>query len=260
MSQIISRDGTSIAYEQSGHGPTVVLVDGAMGHREYLGGRPLASELSTDFTVITYDRRGRGESADIQPYSVEREIEDVDGLIDAIGSPIFLYGNSSGAVLAIKAAAKLGNKIAKLAIYEPPISMGADAKQEHSEFTEKMAELLTENKRDEAVTFFLAGMLPAEILAGMKGTREWAHMETVAHTIAYDNAILDDGTLPNRDAKAATMPALILDGDSSFDFMRETAEAFAGIMRNAQRKTLVGQTHRAKPEVIAPVLAAFFDA
>lgn len=260
MSQITSRDGTTIAYEESGQGAPVLLVDGAMGYREYLGGRPLASELSTDFKVITYDRRGRGQSADTQPYSVEREIEDIDGLIDAIGAPIFLYGTSSGAVLALKAAAKIGDKIAKLAIYEPPISMGSDTKQEHAEFTERMAELIAENKLGEAVTFFLADMLTAEALEDMKGSPEWKHMESVVHTVAYENAILGDGTLPNEDAAAARMPALVLDGDASFDFMRETAEVLAGIMPNAQRKTLAGQTHRPKPKVIAPVLMTFFNA
>lgn len=93
--KVKSKDSTLIAFEKTGAGPTLVLIDGAMGYRAHHGGRPLAAE----FTVVTYDRRGRGESSDTQPYAVEREIEDIDALIEAVSAPVYLYGFSSGSVL-----------------------------------------------------------------------------------------------------------------------------------------------------------------
>lgn len=152
MKIIMSKDGTTIAFEKSGQGPAVILVNGAMGYREFFGGRPLAAELSKEFTVYDYDRRGRGESTDTHPYAVEREIEDIEALIDEAGGTVYLYGISSGAVLALTAAAKLGAaKVAKLALYEPPFNSSDDkAKQDFARYTKRMAELLEANQRGDA--------------------------------------------------------------------------------------------------------------
>jgi len=261
MSTVTSKDGTTIAYEKTGKGSAIILVDVAMGYREYHGSRSLAAELSTGFTVITYDRRGRGESTDTLPYAVEREIEDIEALIDEVGDPAYLYGCSSGAVLALKAAAKLGAaKVAKLALYEPPFSSGGKAKQDFAKYAKRIAELLEANKRGDAVAFFLADMLPSEMIAGMRQSPEWSIMEAVAPTIAYDNAVMGDGSLLVKDAKAATMPALVLNGDAGLDFILESIDALTKAMPRAQRKTLDGQTHMPSPEALTPVLVEFFQA
>jgi pimeloyl-ACP methyl ester carboxylesterase len=258
MGTVTSTDGTTIAFDRVGQGPVVLLVDGAMAYRDYLGSRPLAAELAQNFTVITYDRRGRGQSSDTQPYRVEREIEDIEALIAEVGSPVYLYGFSSGSVLALKAAARLGEKIAKLALFEPPFDSGGDkAKQEFAEFTRRMAELLEANKRGDAIAFFLADMLPAEMIEDMRQAPEWSVMEAVAPTLAYDNAVMGDGSVPIEAAKAAAM-ALVLDGSESPDFKHEAADLLARAMPDAQRKTLEGQTTRVSPEALAPVLAEFF--
>lgn len=236
----------------------VILVDGALAYREHFGGRPLAAELAKDFTVITYDRRGRGESADTQPYAVEREIEDIEALIDQVGSPAHLYGFSSGSVLALKAAARLGGKVARLALHEPPFNSDDEkAKQDFAEFTMHMADLLAANKRGEALAFFFADMLPPEVIEGMQQSPEWSRMEGVAHTLAYDNAVMGDGSVPAEAAHAASMPALVLDGGDSPDFKHEAADALVRAMPQAQRKTLEGQSTMVSPEILAPVLAAF---
>jgi pimeloyl-ACP methyl ester carboxylesterase len=258
---VTSKDGTVIAFEKSGKGPAVLLVDGTMGYRGYLGSRPLAAELSKSFTVITYDRRGRGESTDTQPYSVEREIEDIETLIDEVGGPVYLYGFSSGSVLALKAASRLGDKIAKLALFEPPLnSNDYEAKQEFAVYSKRIAELLQANQRGDAVAAFLADMIPAEVLESMRQSPEWPVMEAVAPTIAYDNAVMGDGSLPIEDAKAATMPTLVLDGGASPDFKHEAADALAKAMPHAQRKTLEAQTTMVSPESLVPVLVEFFAA
>jgi pimeloyl-ACP methyl ester carboxylesterase len=191
-----------------------------MSYREYFGGRPLAAELSKAFTVITYDRRGRVESIDTQPYAVEREIEDIETLIDGVGGSAYLYGFSSGAVLALKAAASLSEKVAKLALYEPPSSMGDKAKQDFAQYVQRMNGLLETGNR------------------GMRRSPQWQTMEAVVPTVAYDNAVMGDGTPPVDDAKAAAMPTVVLDGSESLAFMRESASALAKAMPHAKLQIL----------------------
>ena len=258
MKTVTSKDGTIIAFDQAGQGPAILLVDGAMGYRALFGGRPLAAELSKQFNVITYDRRGRGESTDTQPYAVEREIEDIEALIDEAGGTAYLYGFSSGAVLALRAA-QLDDKVTKLALLEPPFgSADVQAKQEFADYAKQMAALLAQDKRGDAVAFFLADMMPEEMLEGMRQSPEWPLMEAVAHTLAYDNLVMGDGSVPVEVARAATMPTLILDGGESPDFKHEAADALAEAMPHAVRKTLLGQTTLVPPEVLAPVLSEFF--
>lgn len=259
MPQVASKDGTSIAYDKTGQGPAVILVDGAIAYRGYRGGRPLAAELSNEYTVITYDRRRRGDSSDTQPYAVEREIEDIEALIEEVGAPVYLYGFSSGAVLALRAAAKLGDKITKLAVLEPPFNSDDDqAKQDFCKYTEHMAQLLKEGKDGDAVAFFLQDMLPPDALEGMKQSPDWATMEAVAPTLAYDNEVMGDGSVPAVAAAAVTVPALVLDGGESDDFKHAAADALAKAMPHAQRKTLEGQMTLVPAEILAPVIREFF--
>src|SRR5215510_5602535 len=121
--KVISKDGTTIAFEKSGKGPAIILVVGAFNDRAT--GAPLAQFLERHFTVFNYDRRGRGESGDTGPYAIEREIEDLDTLIAQAGRSAFVFGYSSGATLALRAAA-YGLAISQLALYEPP-PIGAKA-------------------------------------------------------------------------------------------------------------------------------------
>jgi pimeloyl-ACP methyl ester carboxylesterase len=260
MNSVISKDGTRIAFERSGNRQPVILVDGALGHRQLWGGRPLAAELAKDFLVYTYDRRGRGESSDTSPYAVEREIEDIDTLIEAAGSPVYLFGSSSGAVLALKAAAKLGPaRVRKLALYEPPLNSSDDqAVQEFARYTQQMAELLEANRRGDAVTFFLADALPPETLDEMRQSPEWPILEAVAPTLIYENEVLGNGSVPIEAAQAANMPVLVMNGSESPSYLYEAAEALARAMPHATWKTLEGLTHVADPKVLAPVLREFF--
>ncbi|WP_227379800.1 alpha/beta fold hydrolase [Haladaptatus halobius] len=259
MPQVISKDGTKIAYEKTGQGPAVFLVDGALAYRGNFGLGSLAAALSSDFTAYTYDRRGRGKSTDTVPYAIKREIEDIDALIDEAGGLAYLYGISSGAVLALKAASQLEpEKVTKLALNQPPVEVGEEAEQQFSEFRQEMDDLLKAGKRDEVIEFFLADMVPPEMLEDMKRGPEWPLMEGVAPTLAYDNAILDDGTVPVDDAKRSTMPTLVLDGSVSPPSFRQAADTLATTMPHATRQTLEGEPIRAAPETMAPVLTEFF--
>ena len=254
-----SKDGTRIAFERTGGGPAVILINGALSHRNLYGDQPLAGRLSQHFTVYIYDRRGRGESTDVQPYAVEREIEDVEALLDDAGGSAYLYGISSGAALALQAAAKLGSaKVKKLAIYEPPY--GED-KQEFARQKERISELVRTGEPGEAAAFFMSAIgTPPEALEGMKRSPEWEAIKKIDFTLAYDFAVLGDGVVPQDMIKAIRVPTLVMNGDQSLDFMHPTADRVAALIPDSDRKTLKGQTHQVEAEAMAPVLVEFFTA
>jgi pimeloyl-ACP methyl ester carboxylesterase len=261
MDVVTSHDGTRIAYDRYGSGPTVLLVPGALQHRALdPATAQLARLLAAQFTVLHYDRRGRGDSGDTPPYAVEREIEDVAALIDAAGGQAFVFGHSSGAVLALRAAAHLGAaRITRLALYEPPFDPDtAQAKQDHAAYVAGIRERLARDQRDEALAFFMGDMVTPDMLEGMRASPEWMLMRSVAHTLAYDNAIMGDGGLPGDVVRAIAVPTLVLNGDATMAFMQEAAQVLARAIPGAQHRVLEGQTHGYEPAVLAPVLAAFF--
>jgi pimeloyl-ACP methyl ester carboxylesterase len=261
MRTVISKDGTGIAYEQIGQGPALILVSGAFMHRAMdPGTAQLAELLAPHFTVYYYDRRGRGESTDTQPYAVEREVEDIEALIDKAGGSAFIYGSSSGAILAMEATLRLGSKIKKLAMYEAPYKGDEEARQAWKEFRRKLRELLAANRKGDAVALFLMQVgMPAEQIEPMRAEPWWSMFEDVAPTLAYDADVLgEDRAVPAARAARVTVPALIMNGGAGDAFMYDTAVALAKAMPNAKQRTLEGQQHNAAPDAIAPVLKEFF--
>lgn len=261
MRTVRSKDGTTIAFDQTGAGPTLILVPGAVQHRAF--DQDLASLtglLAPHFTVISYDRRGRGDSGDTQPFAVDRELEDIEAIIDEVGAPAFLYGISSGAALAMEAAIGLGSKVTKLAMYEAPYNSDESARQAWVEYRKQLTELLAADRRGDAMILFmmLVGM-PAEHADEMRQSPVFPVFEAVAPTLAYDAAVLgDDASVPAEKAATVAVPALVMDGGASYPFMHTTAVALANAMLQAQHRTLEGQTHEVSSEAIAPVLVEFF--
>jgi pimeloyl-ACP methyl ester carboxylesterase len=258
---VTSRDGTRIAYDTWGKGPAVILVNGALSERS--SNSELAQLLATQFTVYSYDRRGRGESTDTQPYSVKREIEDVEALIDSAGGSAYVYGQSSGASLALQAAAALGGKVRKLAIYEAPYSDAEGAAKEGKEFRVKLDALLAANRRAEAVTQFLKFVgAPDDAIEKMKASPAWPGMVAMAPTIAYDcDVVGDDRSVPVGIAAKVKSPTLVMDGGASLGpmpFMRPTADTLARTIPGAQRRIVEGQAHDVSAKVLAPILLKFF--
>jgi pimeloyl-ACP methyl ester carboxylesterase len=249
-----ARDGTKIAFEQVGNGPALILVGGALSDRQ--GGKPLASKLVDHFTVYTYDRRGRGESGDTKPYAVEREIEDLDALIERAGNRAYLYGVSSGGALALQGAAKLGPaKVPKLAVYEPPYGQ---AERDFNEQKARVSQLVQTGKPGDAAAYFFSAIgMPPQALEGMKRSPEWETIKKLDFTLVYDYAILGNGGVPEI-VKQITVPTLVMDGEKSTGFMRPAADRIAELVPNAQRKTITGQAHQAAPEAVAPLLTEFF--
>jgi pimeloyl-ACP methyl ester carboxylesterase len=261
MNQVMSKDGTAIAFDRSGQGPTVILVGGAFQYRAIDPPTAhLAALLAEHFTVFHYDRRGRGESGDTQPYAIEREVEDLEALIQEAGEPAFVFGMSSGGVLALDAAAR-GLAITKLAVYEPPFNSGDEqARQAAEHYTRQLTALLNEGRRGDAVALAMTTWgAPAEAVAGMRQTPIWPLFEAVAPTLAYDNAIMGDGSVPTDRLTSIPVPTLVMAGGASPAFMQDAAQAMAHALPNAKRRTLEGQTHDVAPQVLAPVLLEFFQ-
>ncbi|WP_405916035.1 alpha/beta fold hydrolase [Streptomyces sp. NBC_00728] len=254
----ISRDGTPIAYERHGDGPTVVLVGGAMCTGATLA--PLAEALSDRFGAITYDRRGRGGSGDTAPFAVAREVEDIAALIEASGGSAALYGISSGGALALEAASS-GLPVREVAVYETPFAVDEGAAGQRAAYTERLTELLGEDRRGDAVELFLSLVgTPPEMIAGVRMSHAWPGMEAIAPTLAYDNAAMGDSGVPRERLAALSLPLLSIAGDASPAWMREAARSVAEAAPNGSYRTLEGQTHMVDPQVLAPVLAQFFRA
>jgi pimeloyl-ACP methyl ester carboxylesterase len=257
LEYVTSKDGTTIAFDRLGEGPPVVLVSGGSVDRSSNAG--LADQLVGGFTVFNYDRRGRGPSGDTEPYAIEREIEDIDAVIAAAGGKAGLYGSSSGAVLALKAAAA-GSAVSKLALWEPPYIVDDSRPKPPADTASIYRQMVAEGRRGDAVEFFMTKVvgLPDEFAAFAKTQPWWPFQEALAHTLAYDAEIMGDYSMPANEVALVNVPTLVLDGGASFDFLGATAAALARALPNGRRQSLEGQEHNVDPAVLGPALAEFF--
>ena len=256
METTVAADGTAIAFDRWGDGPPIITVVGAFNTR--VSTEPLARVLARDFTVLNYDRRGRGDSGDTPPYSVEREIEDLDALIAAAGGSAAVFGYSSGAMLALQAAAR-GLKITKLALYEPPFNPDDSYPALRMDLADRLTALVAAGRRGDAVELFQTeGVgIPPEVVAQLRHAPFRPGLEAIAHTLVYDATIIGDRSIPTDLVASVTAPALVLCGEQSPPFLRDGARAVAEALPHGQLRTLPGQTHDINPEAVAPVLQEF---
>jgi pimeloyl-ACP methyl ester carboxylesterase len=260
--KVLSKDGTAIAFDRLGHGSPVILVDGALCRRGVGPSGQLAELLAQHFTVFTYDRRGRGDSGDTAPYAVEREVEDIAALLSEAGGAAFVWGISSGAVLALEATNRLSG-IKKLALYEAPFIVD-DSRSTTKDDWARIGEAVAANRRSDAVKLFLKLVgAPGFFIALMRLTPMWSKLKAVAHTLPYDGAIVEDNQrgkpLPASRWASAKVPALVMDGGKSPAWMRHANRSLATVLPNAQYRTLEGQTHQVNAKAHAPVLVEFFN-
>jgi len=256
---VVSRDGTRIAYEVSGHGPALILVDGAFCYREFGPMRKLAAELAGDFRVIIYDRRARGASGTTRPYAIEREIEDIHALILAAGGRAHLYGISSGAALALAATAA-SLPVIKLALYEAPFMVGPQARELPDDRNVVLQKMVDEGRHGDAVKYYLSDIIgvPRVVPFVFQILPMWKKLKSVAPSLPYDCAVMGDFKLPMTRAASITVPTLALEGGSTMPVLRGVAKIIAEAIPGARHQTLVGQTHNVKAGVIGPVLREFF--
>jgi pimeloyl-ACP methyl ester carboxylesterase len=258
-----SSDGTTIAFDRSGEGPPLVLVGGALSDRA--AAAPLAGHLAERFTVIAYDRRGRGDSGDTAPYAVDREVDDLLALLVEAGGSAFVFGHSSGAALALEAAAN-GLPIVKLALYEPPFIVDDSRPELPRDYVTRLEELVSADRRGDAVEYFrtVAVGVPADMVAQMRSSPMWPSMEAVAHTISYDGRVMGDALVgspePLQRWESVTIPTLVMDGGASPDWQRNAVRALVDVLPDVRHRTLEGQGHGPADELLAPALIEFFTA
>ena len=266
MSTIISTDGTTIAYEKIGSGPAIVVIHNVAEDRTAVAG--IVKALSEHFTVISYDRRGRGASGDPQPYDPAREIDDLAALIDVAGGTAALTSGSGGCGLALDAASALGKKVTGLYLYEPPFIVSGSRPPAPADYVEHQEALVAAGKRSEAVEYFMTEMIrvPAEYLPMMKQDPSWDAMAAYAHTYAYDGLILrglQDGKPLPGDRWTIDAPIAVALGGNGEAFIREGAEALAGNLPDVTVLTLADHDHSAfwmAPEAVAEQARAFLSA
>lgn len=266
MNKVTSKDGTTIAYEKSGTGPAIILIGPLLSTHETL--EKLAALLAPKFTAITYDRRGRGQSSDTQPYAVQREVKDIEALIDTAGGSAYLFGTSSSAVLALEAANKLGSKVCGLFMHEPPFIVDDSQPPMPADMTEQIDALIAANRRSDAVKLiFHKGMgIPAVFVTLMRLLMPgWKKMVEIAHTIPYELAVLE-GTqtgkpLPSDRWTSVRVPTMVMVGSKSERFFHTGAQAIANLLPHAEYRVLEGGDHGApmmNPKGIAAEVSEFF--
>jgi pimeloyl-ACP methyl ester carboxylesterase len=261
MSHVTSKDGTTIAYERSGKGPALILVDGALCSRAFGPSPKLAPLLARHFTVYAYDRRGRGQSGDTPPYSPAREVEDLAALIEAAGGSASLLGLSSGGALALEAAAS-GLPISKVAAYEPPY-VDHSGPRDGAAHERQLARLLGEGNRAGAVTYFMRDMVgaPAPIVVMMRVMPWiWRKLQAVAHTLPYDAAVMTEFRVPRARFASIHVPVLVMNGGKTDPRLRDAARAVTTVIPAARHRELAGQTHNVKAAVLAPAIVEFLTA
>lgn len=256
-----SRDGTTIALTKRGSGPPLIIVDGAFCYRENGPATGLASLLAQRFTVFTYDRRGRGESGDTAPYTVEREIDDLRAVAREAGGTPFVLGISSGGALTLQAVAS-GVDVKKIALYEPPYLADGNGPRSFEDVKNRLQSLVSAGDRAGAVRFFMTDVYgaPRSFALAMPFLmpNAWRRNKLVVHTTPYDLTILGDWSVLNERRSSISVPALIIGGEKSPKELRDGVAAVANALPNAHSRFLPGQDHNISGPALVPVLFEFF--
>ncbi|MFC0508950.1 alpha/beta fold hydrolase [Micromonospora costi] len=262
----VSADGTVIAFTAWGRGEPLIIIDGATA---YPAINPTNDEigrlLGDEFRTYAYDRRGRGQSTDTAPYAVAREIEDLAALIEVAGAPATVFGWSSGAVLALDAAAA-GLPIARLALFEPPFVVDDSRPPLPADYVPRLDAAVADGRPGDAAELFLtaAAGMPAEAVAGMRHSEFWPVLEAVAPTIAYDGRIMgttmSGGPLPRDRWASVTVPTLVMHGSATFPFITAGTRALAELLPTATLQVVKGEQHSAPADVLASALRDFAHA
>ncbi|TDD73106.1 alpha/beta hydrolase [Jiangella aurantiaca] len=265
MSTVISKDGTTIAFDAFGSGRPLIMIDGATAYRAT---NPLNAEtgrlLADEFRTYAYDRRGRGESTDTAPYAVRREIEDVATLVeDAGGGPAVIFGWSSGGVLALDVAASGLVPVSHVAVFEPPFVVDDVRPPLPPDYVERLDAANAAGRPDEAVAIFMTDAIVAspEDVEGLKQSDFWPVMLGIAPTIAYDGRIMgttmSGNPLPADRWASIDVPVLVMHGIDTWPTLIPGPRALAELLPTATLKPVPGENHGTTADVLAPALRAF---
>lgn len=260
MHTITSRDGTRIAYDVYGEGEPVILVEGAFCGRHFGITNKLAAELGKNFRVYHYDRRARGDSDPSTDYRMERELEDLEALMQEAGGSASIIGFSSGACLAIEAAAA-GLPVRHLAFYEPPYMVGPKARKVPANFEAEVQQLVAERRYGDAVAYFMTKLIgmPSIFLIPMKFSKMWKEICPQAASLPFDMAAVNGFNPPIERMRGIKVPTLAIHGTKTFPVLVDSTTLCAKTIPGAGHVILPGQSHEVKAEAIAPELVRFFS-
>ena len=263
MYTVTSADGTRIAYDRYGEGPAVILVSGALGYRKFKKFEQIATALSEHCTVINYDRRGRGDSGEAGPVSVQHEVDDIAALIQAAGGRASLWGWSSGGALALRAAAA-GVGVQRLVVYETPFKTDPEAKYPADDYGARLEQIVAEGNPMRAAKHFMRNGigLPTPLVATMTLMPMFKKFAANGLTLTFDHAALGDHNLHGRplapeEWAAVSCPTLVAYGSKTYPVLKHASKALADVLPNATLLELAGQNHNVSPAAIVPVLAEF---
>jgi len=258
---VTSKDGTRIAYDKVGSGPTLLIVNGAMGFRGNAFARKFQAEFAKHFTVVDYDRRGRGESGDTLPYSVQREVEDIAALVAGpCGGKCLVFAQSSGAALALEAAAS-GVPMKRLFAYEPPYMVGNPPDRPAPDFQRHLESLIAQGKRDEAVAYFMRTVgVPGFAVKIMRLFPFWKDLRAVAHTLPYDAAVMAGFDFPRHRLAALKVPVVAVAGEKTTPTLKRAVAEVAKTVPGAQHKVAPKMNHAVNAKRMAPLLRSWVDA
>ena len=259
---VTSADGTRIATERVGSGPALVFVDGAMCHRDFGPARPLAAALADRFTVVYYDRRGRGESGNTLPYAPEREIEDLQAVIESAGGHPYVAGQSSGAALVFRAAAA-GVPMRKIASYEAPwVGLRKDRQGNPRDYLGELQRLVDAGERGKAVDYFVVKMVggPRMLPVVLRLARSvWKQLQAVAHTLPYDTQVMGtDFNAPLDELAGIKVPTLVMVGSKAKKEMAEAQKTIANTVPDTKYLVLDKQSHQVTAAALRAPLLDFF--
>ncbi|MGW6195495.1 alpha/beta fold hydrolase [Kribbella sp. NPDC055110] len=252
MEKVVSKDGTELAYDTYGSGPVLVLVAGGFTDRSRYVEDAVA--LSAAFTVVNYDRRGRGDSGDTLPYAVEREWEDLDAVRSATGAR-FACAYSSGSMVLLQAALPFE----KQAVMEPPFRVdGAPPAPER--YLERLQEFVAAGNPGGAAELFMVEAVgqPKEVVEQIRQTPMWAGLEAIAHTLVYDALQLGDSAVPVELLASVDVPTLGLYSNASPEWLRRSVQETVAALPQGTVEGHDGTFHTLPPETLARVLSGYF--
>jgi pimeloyl-ACP methyl ester carboxylesterase len=257
MSNVVSKDGTTLEYDRFGSGPAVVLL--YVGPFTRVANSGLAALLADHFTVYSYDRRGRGGSGGSVQDGPDREFEDLHAILSEAGGSACVYGSSGGGIMGLQAAAR-GLPITRLAVWEPPYSVVPGAPRPPADWGKQVAALVGEDRRGDAVAYWMTSVtgMPEQMVAGMRQAPFWPAIEAEAHGLIADHALVGDVTFDEVMLRSVPVPTLVLDGGSSSPLAPSAAKV-AATVPGAVHQSLEGQPHNVADEAMAPALIAFYQ-
>ena len=270
VQHVTSADGTAIAVHRSGSGRPVVIVNGALSTAA--DASAIADAIAArGFEAVTFDRRARGDSGDATegqrqaPFEPEREADDLAAVIEAVGGRAIVFGHSSGALLALLTASRLGSNeaagadgitIGHLFLSEPPMRFGQD--EPAGDLADRLQALVDEGRGGDAVVLFQreAVGLPEPMIEQIRSAPFFAQLSTLAQSTVYDTLISAATSTPTERMLSVAVPTTVLLGADTFPVLERAAPMLVEMMPAAELvRVPESRGHGVDPAATAAIIA-----